>query len=649
MISVNATYADEVVAQDTDTEAYVYPVIKPDISITSGYRFVNSKDSSRAEEYEYLHNSLLLSGEARLFSFPHRFHLDADFRNTKDYFGDMSYAYEDIVVFRGINRTLFHNLDNITLIDLDPSTVNPQGSMITRRDAGEQYGVKTGLSNLTLRLKTPDFPLHFYIDSSIVDKDGSMQQRFLGGSGGFSTTGISPNNDSRNRITQKRDIDWISREITVGLNSHLGPVEVDFSHGEKRFSAGGNTVFYENYLDNVSQGKIARAAGEYPHNQISDLKGASNTLKLHTSYSGGLVASATLSKTDRENRDSGAKADYFTGTGELSWIPSPKLAVFIKYRHKDTDVDNPEAVSISDRLNPLTNSYTYAVAPSISSSTDLVSAIVRYRLLTGVTLKGEYSFEDIRRENVEELNLPGNTQKNILSLSADMRLFKRLTVKAKYTHKEINNPFYNIEPDRADEGKISLAWIPVPGISTLLSYSTAQEKRSDMIIPQVDTAKDRTVHRDRLMGSLTLAVLKNLSCTASYSYFHNKIAQDIAVGTIVDTEVPYRSMAQSYAFDIAYTPVLNITLSGGISHTIGSGGYYPNNQDLLQPVDISSYSKLKTRETVVTANGEYRLKGGFTTGLQYRYSDFKDVLDNPYDDTSNGRAHIVLLTLSKKW
>lgn len=172
MISVNAAYADEVVAQDADTEAYVYPVIKPDISITSGYRFVNSKDSSRAEEYEYLHNSLLLSGEARLFSFPHRFHLDADFRNTKDYFGDMSYAYEDIVVFRGINRTLFHNLDNITLIDLDPSTVNPQGSMVTRRDAGEQYGVKTGLSNLTLRLKTPDFPFIFTSTAALWTRTG---------------------------------------------------------------------------------------------------------------------------------------------------------------------------------------------------------------------------------------------------------------------------------------------------------------------------------------------------------------------------------------------------------------------------------------------------------------------------------------------
>jgi hypothetical protein len=57
-----------------------------------------------------------------VFSFPHRFHLELDIKNRKDYFGDISYAYEDIILFRGINRTLFHNLDNISLVDLDPAT-----------------------------------------------------------------------------------------------------------------------------------------------------------------------------------------------------------------------------------------------------------------------------------------------------------------------------------------------------------------------------------------------------------------------------------------------------------------------------------------------------------------------------------------------
>ncbi|MDA8084942.1 MAG: MtrB/PioB family outer membrane beta-barrel protein [Nitrospiraceae bacterium] len=643
-------FGQEKAAEDTETEtAYAFPVLKPEISLAGGYRIVDLNGSSRAEEYEYLHNSATLAGAARIFSFPHRLSLDLDLKNSKDYFGDAGYAYEDLVVFRGINRTLFHNLDNITLIDLDPSTVIPNGPMASVRDAGQQYGVKDSISNLSLSLKAPDFPLHVYIDSTLTDKNGTQQQRFLGGAGGFATTGTSPNNVGLNKVSMQRDIDWTSRDITVGVNSHLGPVEADYSHGEKRFDAGGTPVLYENYLDVVSRGKIARAAGEYPHNQISDLKGSTDTLKVHTSYTGALVASATLSKTARENRDSGASSDYFIAEGEVTWTASPRLAVFVRYRHRDTDIDAPPSVTITDRSNPL-NTYTYAVQPSISSKRDFASAIVRYRLMSGLTLKSEYSFEDIRRDVVATLNIPDDTKKNTLALSADMRLVRNMTVRAKYTHMEIDNPAYNTDPNRSDEGRLSLSWIPVPRISSVVSYSIAREKRNDIIIPDDPNAKNRDTSRDRLMGSVTVAVLDNLSCTGSYAYFHNRIRQDIAIGGIpIDFDVPYKNMAQSYSFDISYLPAENLSISGGISHTIGNGGFYPIDQALLQPVDISSYSRLKTRETVVSANSEYRFRAGFAAGVQYRYTDFRDALDNPYDDINSGRVHIVLLTLSKKW
>ena len=57
----------------------------------------------------------------------------------------MGYSYKDLVLFRGINRTLFHNLDNISLIDLNPATASPG---VAVRDRGEKYGVEGGLNNL---------------------------------------------------------------------------------------------------------------------------------------------------------------------------------------------------------------------------------------------------------------------------------------------------------------------------------------------------------------------------------------------------------------------------------------------------------------------------------------------------------------------
>ncbi len=79
-------------------------------------------DQARAEEFEYLHDSLVLGGELRTVSLNHRLHLDLDERNEKDYYGDISYAYKDLVLFRGVNSTLFHNFDNITTLYVFPSS-----------------------------------------------------------------------------------------------------------------------------------------------------------------------------------------------------------------------------------------------------------------------------------------------------------------------------------------------------------------------------------------------------------------------------------------------------------------------------------------------------------------------------------------------
>ena len=624
-------------------EEYQFPVIKPGISVAPGYRFVDFSGSGRAEEYEFLHDSLTLSGDLRVFSFPHRFHLDIDIRNRKDYFGDVSYAYEDRVLFRSIDRSLFHNLDNIVLRGAaDPSFG------VSVLDPGAKYGVRIGISSAFLRLKTHDFPLHVYIDTSLVKRDGSQQLRNLQGSGFFNNIV---------RTSQSSDIDWVTRNLIIGANSHLGPVEVEFSHGEKRFDAGGNNVFFDSY--SAASSGPPRAAGVYPHNRISELKGSSNTVKLHTSYTGGIVASATFSKIDRENRDIGATADYFLGAGEITWVASPKAAFFVKYRHRETAIENPDRVSVTDRSNP-SNTFSYQVKPSISSINDIINVTARYRLVPGLTLKADYSYEDMQRKDSDAWRVPETTLKNTVSVSADLRLIQKLALKAKYTRRDINGPAYNTEPDHSDEGRVSLAWTPFSRVSTLLSYVTAVEKRDVIDFFDEDSGimtkspSGRRVNKDRLLGSITYVVLKDLSATASYSYVRNKIRQDIsyddaALNTLFDSGVPYEEVSNTYAFDINYIPKNRFSLSCGVSHTVSEGEFHPSAADLLQPVSIASFSQLRIKETVYTATGEYRFRNGFAAGVQYRHTNFDDALDNPFDDLTDSKAHIVLLTLTKKW
>jgi hypothetical protein len=637
--------AEDATLHLTAGEAYHFPQIKPEASLHAGYRLVDLTGSERVEEFQYLHDSLTLGGELRLFSFPHRLHLVLDVVNEKDYFWDANYAYEDIVLFRAIDRTLFHNLDNISLIDLDPGSTN---YTVDVQDRGEKDGVRVGIDNVFLRFKTHDFPLHAYINGTFIEKDGIQQQRTLLGSGSF-------NNIVRTSTT--RDIDFKTQNIVVGVNSHLGPVEIDLSHGEKRLDTGGDEIFYDNYAPVGDPAGSTRIGGVYPHSLMPDLKGSSNTLKVHTSYTGRLVASATLSTNQRENRDSEVEADYFTGYGEISWIASPRLSFFMNYRHEETDLDNDDPVLIANVCSPfnnIDNDYECAVKHAISSVKDMVSGTVRYRPVSGLTLRGKYSYNSIRRSNAEEWELPDSTQKHIASISADTRLIKGLNVNVKYTFKGINDPAYNIEPDTSNEGSISLSWLPVHWVNTFVSYSITSEDRDDLFYEDTEDAENRDVHRDNFFGSVTFLVLKNLTVTPSYAYLHNKIEQDIEYHDIdgdphIDFSVPFKDQSHHYSVNVAYMPFERLNLGASVAHSRSTAKFYPGSPDLLQPVSVASFSKLEIRETATLISGEYEFGNGFGLGVDYKYADFDDVLDNPYDDVDDGHVHIVLLSLSKKW
>ena len=152
-------------------QVYAFPELEPEFDISLGYRINDYSDSRRAEEFEYLdEDSVTVGADIRIFSMPNRLHLDLDIKNKYDFFGDLSYAYKDIILFRGIHRNVYHNLSNI---NLDPLLIpaNP----VDRRDIGEDYDVRVGISDVWLRLKAPDYPLHFFGNVRYIRKEGDKK------------------------------------------------------------------------------------------------------------------------------------------------------------------------------------------------------------------------------------------------------------------------------------------------------------------------------------------------------------------------------------------------------------------------------------------------------------------------------------------
>jgi len=622
-------------AEDIDDTDHIYRNLK----VYTCLNIVDLSGSAQVAEYEYPHDSIAIDGEARFINLPQRFHFDLGIKNEKDYFLDISYAYKDIVLFRGRNNSMFHNLENIELSDIDPSTSSPG---INIMDAGDDYGVQGSIGNFTLRLKTPNFPFHIFVDASSIKRNGQQQQRFMSGSAYF--------NDIV-RASRGRDIDWRTYDIAVGANSHLGPVEIEFLHGEKRLYNKGDDALYDNY-SSAGFGSIIRDAGMYPHNLVPDLEGSYNTFKIHTSYTGRLVASATFSNIKRENLYSDARADYFRGYGELTWMPAPRLTLFFNYRYTDRDIDNPDTVTIADLSDP-SNTYTYDVRESISSVSKRFSGTARYRAFKGLTLKLRYSHENIKREGVEEWIIPENTTEDNISVTTDLRLRKNLRLKTEYIHTSIDNPPTNVVPDSSDEGKVSITWQPLEWISSLFSYGIEDGDRHDLQF--LDTTADRRhVKRHYFNSSITVMALKNLSLTMSYFYLSYRITQDIEYHDTqgmpqIDYYVPYKDFSHNYSADILYIPSERVEINMGFNHTKSEGRFYPDDVNLTDPANIASFSELKTQGTVYYVAGRYIFKDNFSLGFHYRHSRLDDMIDNPYDDVEDGKAHILLLTFSKEW
>lgn len=636
-------------AASAEEPAYKFPEIKSELSLYGGYRFVELSGSERAAEYEYLKDSVAGRGELVAFPFPHRVHLDLEYMNRKDYFLDISYAYRDIVLSRVINRTLFHNLDNFHLVDLDPGGADPftgiasPGVMV--EDAGKTYGTRLSMNDLFLRLKAPNYPLHLYADGHHLEKEGDIQQRFIGGSGWF---------DQAVRTSRKRDIEWQTFDVTVGANSHFGPLEVDVSRTEKRFDSKGDRLFSDSYGTAAFLGTI-RDGGVYPHNLVPDLEGSTNTLKLHTSYTGKIVASATLSDTDRENNSSGAKADYFMGAGEITWMPVTRLTVAVQYRHRELDVDNPDALpanylGFSSYTTPLTD-----IRQSISSEVDTVSGSVRYRLIKGVTLNLGYLYKETDRSDTGEWAVPETTTEQAVTVAATARVSSNLKIKGRYKHRDIDNPAYNTQPEQSDSGIISVSWTPWSRVVAFAGYDIIRESRDGDFT--TTEAQSRDVKRDRVTGSLTFLITEYLSLTTSYSYLHNEIEQDIFYGNISapaspfeDPGVSYRDTAHNYTAGLHLMPEKDLSLSAEVSHTRSRGDFRPGNPVALDPVDIASLSNVRIRQTEYSLSGDYHLKSGWGFGILYRFCDFDNRLDNTLNPTMfDGSAHIALVTVSKKW
>ena len=598
------------------------------------YNWNSQSGNLRAGEYEYLKSSAGADLYMEYDPLPHRLELDTHFLNEKDYFGEMSYALRDIVVVNVLTRALYHNLDHYEAGPDDASTPSPS---FVDRNPGEQYHIENTMRKAFVRLKVPDFPLHFIAEVSTVDREGLMQQRFLREYSG-----------GANRVVQSRKIDGQMRDVRLGLNSHLGPVEAEYFHSEKRFKVTGDKAQYETYPGFI-----------VAHNTIPNLESSSDTVKIHSSYPGRAIAAATYSQGDKKNNDSKVKADIKNAAGDIVLTPAGGLVVVFKYRQYRLDQTNPASVILSGVGSA------YNVRTALSSKRDVMSGLATYRVTSRMTVKGDYTIEAIdRKDNGGTLNplqispisagtapdsweVAHRTTKTTERLGIFYRVMNKLTLRADYRGVQIENPAYAADPDRIDAAMASMTWTPAKGVIVLASYGDVQDKRRDLSAPLA--GGNRKTARDQALGSITVPIGKRASLTASYLYYMHKTKETLSFanssgGYTLEDSVPYGDKAQVASLSASVAPVDDVTFTADASRCAAKGdfrvsGVVPNSSG------IDTLSDMKITEDIISAGLEWSMSASMGSALRYQYRRYDDKINNAQD----GRVNTTLATLYVKW
>lgn len=629
LIAMIVLLAPPLRAQEKAPAGGLYQLTTPfDGDVRLGYRWNTTKGNPMAGEYEYQHSSMAGSAFIEYDPLPNRFAIETYYLNGKDYFAELDYAFKDIFMLNMTARSLFHNLDHFSLGKDDPATLEPYFMDL---DPADLYGTSNAMNRAQVRFKVPDFPFHIYLEAKNQEKHGTIQQRFHSSfSGGF------------NKLARSRDIDWETQETKATVNSHLSWVEVEYSHAEKKFSSTHGNVM----TDTVPGGSLS-----YTHNLVPDLESSVDTIKIHTSHTGRIAASATYSSGDKDNTSSGTKADFSNAAGDISWIPTKDLTVAAKYRHYSVDQQNPDLVT---SINSLGGATTYAVRNAINYEKDIISGMLRYRATERLTVRLEYSYEFLDRDDwagdpAGSWKLDDKIAKNTIRAGATYRFTNKLMLRGDISHLAADVPAYSVDntyPETSDAARGTLTWMPKSWFNWLLSGGTVREERSGLNPPFTDKW---TKEQNRVLNSFTFILGKKTSITPSYAFFENKQNQpiaytDIAGGITAESGVPYADTSHVASLMVSYAlaDAMLFTADAGRSWSRGS---WQNFGTVAGSTGIAELTSMKLVETTAGANLDVRYSKNLGTEFRYQIRKLDDILDSAQDGTNQ----IAIATLSYRW
>lgn len=649
------------------------------IETSIGYRGTSiSGSGQRAKEYDSLQSSptfnlLYLEGNETLETF-----LDFHFLNDNDYYMQADLNLRSKLRFNFFNERLYHNLDHFPY-DADSTSEAPPDGVFrgetlvdySDQDPSQDFHLRIDQTEAALRYKIPDYPAHVNLKYWRWEKKGLRQQRFL-----------DENCTSCHMQSRNQRIDMVTEEVTAGFDAHLGLVDLIFEQVVRCFDN------REAAPVDFFAGNDLLAAGEYQHDETPDSRFTQSTLKAHSTLGGGFVANASASVGKRDNESSlddvypvEAETDFTKLASDVTYIPSSKWTLNLRYRMLDLDQSNVSSIGgagYQEYDRPGTTP-TFMVRNNIDIERNYYEASISYRPGTHLTLKGNYHREDIHRNNTNgpvrhdgSLNiqdpyweLPEDETIQKARLTVSSRLFAKNALKLQgwYEYQTSDDPAYSISIEKGHTLFASATYRNSPLWGGAASFRYRDLKNNGFRTSQFDEAdspvyfdKDRSQRQQNASVGFWLVPLQGLSFDTNYGYLKTHIEQDLLYGR----SSPTYSIKDGTDFDQTVH-----TLSAGASwqvseqfgcrlegyHIRSKADYSPDFPTENLPLgiasaeDLKAISRLDIRQYGIKGRLNWQFYGNWSASLELTLDDYDDRDSNLFD----GTVETCMVSLSTSW
>lgn len=626
-------------------------------SAFAGYRFLQIDSfGGRAAEYEYLHSSAVGGALFDSLGKDLKFSLEGAFLNDKDYHGDLLTDYKGLYRFHLRTESLFHNLDHEQLFT---PAFTSQGIQNQSNDLNpaDRYGIRVEQDLAQFRYRLRDYPVHLNLGYWRLAKEGNSQLRFA------DHAFQSPTGGANTIFSRTRRIDRQTHEASIGLDSHLGPVDLIYDFKIREFDDRVATP-RDNFVERRNfSNALVRSGGLQEHNEDPESRFHSHTVKLHTSLTGGIVGAASYTFGRRESLSNledvivaeRSRDTLHNAAGDFVYTPCKEFSLALKYRRQEVDRDNP--ATISSAFSATTEQ---TVRASIDTVKDVALATVSFRPTNLLSFKGEYKGEFQQRENAElwqDLAASSDTHRGTFSILS--RPLKGLRIKALYSYSTTNRPDYGNSFAEKHEGQFLATYNSLNRWGFTANCRIAEESNDQIGITvflppafqaeSLELARGREKSSTSTFASVWVTPLDRLTITGSYGLLRNKTDQALLFDSSSSDQAVtnYAAQAQVYSISSVYRLDERLDLSLALQQVRSFSEMEPESKTVggVDTSGIKEISRARTVESSVSARADYHLTRNISCALDYSYRDY----DEKNSASSDGTVQTVMARLAAKW